>query len=51
VHGARGKQGPKGHRESRARKVTKVPFVLQGTKEMLEQWENQDIRIDWLKRK
>ena len=33
------------HRESRAKKVTKVPLVLQGTKEVLDKWENQDVKV------
>jgi len=37
-------KGLRGHGDSRARKVSKVPFVLQGTKEMLDQWEKQDIK-------
>jgi len=40
VYGERKDQ--RGHRESRARKVTKVPLALRGTKEMLDQWDNED---------
>ena len=34
----------RGHRESRAREVNKVPLALQGRREMLDRWADQDIK-------